>query len=269
MGRAAARPVQAAVRSAWARRGRPLGERELAADCVVVAPHPDDETLGCGATIARKVRAGARVRVVVATDGRASHEVSGPEVERLVARRRDEAVRACAALGVAERDLVFLDLVDGQLARSTAALRDGLGDVLRAEPTEQLLITPPCDGHPDHDVVAGVVAGLLPALPGPAPRVLQYPVWLWQHWPFTRPRAGAGPLARLTREPLRRVLEVRPLTVPTAELLERKLAALACYESQVGDGADASLPGHVVRPFLGRHEFLLPDGALDHLGVAR
>jgi GlcNAc-PI de-N-acetylase len=37
--------------------------------CVVIAPHPDDETLGAGATIMRKVDAGTPVHVVVATDG--------------------------------------------------------------------------------------------------------------------------------------------------------------------------------------------------------
>ena len=267
--RAVARPVQGAGRAAWARRGRDFDSAQVAASAVVVAPHPDDETLGCGATIARKVAAGARVRVVIATDGRASHQVSGPEVEQLVSRRRAEALSACAELGVARDDVVFLDLVDGLLDRSRAELHAGLAEVLRAEPAEQVLVTASCDGHPDHDVVPGVLADVLATLPGPAPLVLEYPVWMWAHWPFTAPRAGAGALARLTREPVRRLREVRPWTVPTAGFLERKRAALACYGSQVGAGADAALPASFVRPFLGPHEFFLPAGSLDHLGGAR
>lgn len=48
---------------------RAVGTRRL----VIVAPHPDDETLGCGLLIAAAVRAGVRVAVIALTDGQASH----------------------------------------------------------------------------------------------------------------------------------------------------------------------------------------------------
>jgi len=257
------------LRAVWALSGSDFDDAQIAASAVVVAPHPDDETLGCGATIARKTAAGARVRVVIATDGRASHTVDGRDAEQLVARRRAEALSACAELGVPEADVVFLDLLDGGLRDSRAELHDGLSAVLRKETAEQLFITASCDGHPDHDVVSSVVVEVLATLGGTRPLVLEYPVWMWSHWPFTAPRTPVGALARAIREPLRRLREVRPWSVPTAEFLECKRAALARYESQLGGGVDAALEPSFVRPFLGRHELFVPHRSLDHLGGAR
>ena len=56
--------------------------------CLVLAPHPDDETLGVGALIARKRAAGTRVRVLVVTDGRGSHVSSVLDPDALAAVRR-------------------------------------------------------------------------------------------------------------------------------------------------------------------------------------
>ena len=51
------------------RRLREMTREELARPAVVLAPHPDDETLGCGGTLIRKARAGAPLKVVLMTDG--------------------------------------------------------------------------------------------------------------------------------------------------------------------------------------------------------
>ena len=64
---------------------------------LVLAPHPDDEVIGCGGAIAAHVAAGVPVRVVVGTDGARGHE--GAEAEAYVARRRDESRRAGDVLG--------------------------------------------------------------------------------------------------------------------------------------------------------------------------
>ena len=266
LARVCARPLQASARRAWARRGVPLDGAELGASCLVVAPHPDDETLGCGATIARKVAAGARVHVVVATDGRASHTTHDAATDALVQRRRSEALAACRELGLAEADVTFLDLVDGRLDRSGEELRSGLAQLLDRLRPEQVLVTASCDGHPDHDAAARAVAAVAA---GRDLQVLEYPVWMWTHWPFTRPRAAAGPLARLVREPWRRLSELRPRTVATEGGMDAKRRALARYESQVGDGADAALPPSFVAMFLARHELFLPGGSLSHLGEDR
>ena len=78
------------------------GERLL-----VLAPHPDDEVIGCGGLVALHLREGRRVRVVVATDG---GEAGEP------AERQRESRAALASLGNAE--IEFLNLPDRHLAES-------------------------------------------------------------------------------------------------------------------------------------------------------
>src|SRR3546814_4416959 len=76
----------------------PFNARRVA----VVAPHPDDEILGCGGTMARAAAAGAEVHVVVVTRGQ-------PPLfdEELVRRIRSETLQAHGTIGVA--DTCFLD----------------------------------------------------------------------------------------------------------------------------------------------------------------
>jgi LmbE family N-acetylglucosaminyl deacetylase len=89
---------------------------------VVFAPHPDDETLACGGTIAKKVNEGYDVAIVFLTDGRNSlKEVgifSNPSPYELKEIRREEAERAAKVLGVLKRNLIFADIEDGALHRN-------------------------------------------------------------------------------------------------------------------------------------------------------
>lgn len=79
---------------------------------VVFAPHPDDETLGCGGTIAKKVREGFNVYIVFITDGRNSHRnvlniYENPSPEELKFIRRNEAIYATSILGI-DRDVAHM-----------------------------------------------------------------------------------------------------------------------------------------------------------------
>src|SRR5690349_19075047 len=65
-------------------RAEDVTSQAAARSCLVLAPHPDDETLGCGATIMRKRAAGTPVHVVIATDGRHSLASSELSADALV-----------------------------------------------------------------------------------------------------------------------------------------------------------------------------------------
>ncbi len=80
---------------------------------LVIAAHPDDEVLGCGATMAMESAAGARVRTVLMTSGVTSrHSERTAEVEAQVHALRQEALAANRLLGVPEDDVIFGGYVD-------------------------------------------------------------------------------------------------------------------------------------------------------------
>src|SRR5438876_2223839 len=120
------------------------GERLL-----VLAPHPDDEVIGCGGLVALHLREGRKVRVVVATDGGEAGEPG---------ERQRESRAAVASLGSAEVE--FLNFPDRHLADSSgfaAALRDILVDF-----RPDLIAAPSAiEIHPDHLALAHTLCDVI------------------------------------------------------------------------------------------------------------
>ena len=80
---------------------RPLREQLEDRPFIVVAPHPDDESLACGGLIADACRQGLRGKVVIVSDGAGSHPNSKAyPPDRLRSLREEEARRAAAELGL-------------------------------------------------------------------------------------------------------------------------------------------------------------------------
>ena len=81
---------------------------------VVVAPHPDDETLGCGGAISLLIAKGYQVKVLIVSDGTGSHPNSQKyPALALQAIRSQETIAALAILGVKPEAITFLRLKDG------------------------------------------------------------------------------------------------------------------------------------------------------------
>lgn len=135
-------------------------ERVTAASALVVAPHPDDEVLGCGGLVAGLVAEGAAVRVLFLTDGGGDEE--GEARAGYVARRRAEAAAVADLLGFA--GVEHLGLPDGGLAdhldRAAAALRRAL----LAQRPELLLVPSPLEASRDHRAAFAAVHRLLGAV---------------------------------------------------------------------------------------------------------
>ncbi len=151
-------------------------------ELVVVAAHPDDETLGAAGLIRRVHGSGAGVTVVVVTDGEASHPRS-PSHSRddLRSIRRIEVLQAVDALAPRAR-VHFLGLPDGALGEDAHSLDAALSAVIEGIPASgsRMLVAAPWsgDGHRDHRVTAESVARLTRAR---GIRHVGYPIWLW-HW---------------------------------------------------------------------------------------
>ncbi len=89
---------------------RTAAQSHAPVDLLVVAPHPDDEVLMAGGAIAKAVRDGEKVSVVVVTNGDYTWKRNGYE-------REAETVRALALLGVGEENITFLGYPDGYLGK--------------------------------------------------------------------------------------------------------------------------------------------------------
>lgn len=146
---------------------------------IVVAAHPDDETLGVGGLIARAGRAGVPVTVVVLTNGEASHPGSSThDPARLAALRRVEVTAAVAALAPAAVVRLF-DLPDGSLAgHHDEAVRAISAEIGAGGPGTWLVAPWRLDGHPDHAAAAEAAQH---AVRDRAVRRFGYPIWAW-HW---------------------------------------------------------------------------------------
>ncbi len=164
----------------------------MESDAVILAPHPDDETLGCGGLIALKRDAGSEVTVVFLTDGAGSH----PNAAALGEIRRREALSATSVLGVDESHVRFLDIADGKLESAVDVAVDLLEPILRDTGTRQLVLPHHLEPPSDHRIVSLIAHEATQRLGRPIPALL-YPVWLWDQWPWTNPLAP--PRARSSR----------------------------------------------------------------------
>ncbi len=206
-------------------------------DCpslVIVSPHPDDETLGLGATAAQLAAAGVEVQLVSVTDGGAAHPDLSP-FERLQFERtrRAELSRAAKLLGVPPP--VCLGLPDGELAGHEDVLADRLAGILDSRPDVWCAATWRGDGHPDHEAVGRAAAE---AARRTGAVFVEYPVWMW-HW--ASPGDAAVPWHRARSVSLSR------------SALGRKNHAAQCFRSQFESATPDSpplLPSFVLRRLL-------------------
>ncbi len=147
---------------------------------LVIAPHPDDETLGCGGLIAECRLRGLDVHVLVLTDGAGSHRGSRTyPTDRLVALRAAEAREALGTLGVSQDRIGFLGLPDGRLDRRTGGANGAVAQVVayaRSHGIGTILSTWLHDPHRDHRAAYRVGKRAAQEL---GATFLCYPVWGW------------------------------------------------------------------------------------------
>lgn len=128
---------------------------------VVLAPHPDDEVIGCGGFLALASSEGRQIHVIVVTDGGAATESRSPESSKTKAdpdtssyasRRRSESKEGLGLLGIDQVE--FLDLPDRGLASRFPELVELLAGRIDQLSPDLILAPAPFDIHPDHHLVA-------------------------------------------------------------------------------------------------------------------
>jgi LmbE family N-acetylglucosaminyl deacetylase len=147
---------------------------------LVVSPHPDDDVIGCGGTLAWLAERGTPCTVAYVTDGSRSHPGSTAFAPERIARIREgEARRALRQLGVRVAP-VFLRETDGSLATLDDARRTRLSAAIATliERTAAAVVFAPWrrDVHADHVAVAGLVDAALAGV-SRRPALFAYSVW--------------------------------------------------------------------------------------------
>lgn len=198
----------------------PLPAITLGQPVLILAPHADDESLGCGGLIAAMVEAGQHVSVLVLTDGSQSHPKSQSHpYARLVAARQQEASDAVETLGLAGHNLAFLGLPDAAAPTSGPAFADAVQAIMghvTISGADTILAPWQHDPHCDHEAAHLMAAKVCSRM---GIRHWAYPVWGW-----TLPDAHPlpGPLPQGVR------LDITPY-------LPRKRRAIACHATQYTD----------------------------------
>ena len=215
------------------RRSARYAESRLAAPLVVVAPHPDDEVLGCGELVRRKRAAGAPVKIVIVSDGSTSHRrFIGAESLRML--RAQEALEAAARLGVGPEDVIRLDLPDGRLGEHIADAAAALARILEEHRPREVAFPHQWERTADHIATWEATRRAVRALRGVT--LLEYGVWIWRVWPIV-PLQGSRFLSRarhLAAEavPALRLARAFNVRLPV-ERPDLKREALAAHRTQV------------------------------------
>jgi N-acetylglucosamine malate deacetylase 1 len=172
---------------------------------LVLAPHPDDETIGCGGALCRHSAAGDRIAAVFLTSGELGLKDLAREKAWDV--REAEARAAARLLGIAR--LEFFRLPDWGLGDHLKRGAKLLAPILKEERPKLIYLPHPQDWHPDHQATPPLLRKALRGLRLRAPELRAYEVWT----------------------PLGEYDHVEDIS----RLMPRKLRALRAHRSQLGE----------------------------------
>ena len=190
---------------------------------LIVAPHPDDETLGCGGAIALLRSLNCHVQVLVISDGTLSHPRSQKyPADRLRCLREAETLSALKLLGVEVNHVTFWRMQDGSISTqyqsAVASCRAYITEV-----APQIIFLPwRYDPHADHRGTWKLIYAVLDGL-RLSPRLIEYPIWDWD-WE----QRGSLPAS----------LDVTTWRLNISTVVELKQQAIAAYRSQITDLID-------------------------------
>jgi LmbE family N-acetylglucosaminyl deacetylase len=197
---------------------------------LVVTAHPDDVDFGAAGTVAAFTSAGVAVTYCIVTNGDAGGSDRTTSRAEMAALRQDEQRAAAAVVGVS--DVRFLGHPDG-MVEATPALRRDISRVIRQVRPERVVTQSPernwdsiYASHPDHLATGeAAVCAVYPDARNPFahPELLDDegldPWSVPELWIMAPGGQGAGAV----------------VAVETTATVERKVAALLCHKSQIGD----------------------------------
>ena len=200
---------------------------------IVIAPHPDDETLGAGGLIAVLRSIAIEVAIVAVTDGENAYS----DVPGLAEMREHEQTEALARLGVDASHIYRLRLPDSQVSDYELDLIENLLSIV--PPSSQIIAPWRHDFHPDHEACGRAAEAVATQTQA---SLVSYFFWTW-HLGVTETVAG---------------LPLRYLPLGAAAC-RAKREALLCHRSQLQrENGEPILPENLLKPAWRTFEVFLP-----------
>lgn len=225
---------------------------------LVIAPHADDESLGCGGTIALLRQAGMPVHVLLVSDSSMSHPNSKKyPAEKLMQLRENELLSAVEVLGVPAGQVYFTRLKDSRVPHQDHddfnKAAQAIANIITNVRPQTILMPWRRDPHPDHRATWQLVQKAIDVT-ALSCRVLEYLVWLWE-------RADAKDL------PLPR--EMKTWKVDILSALNLKHRAIAAHVSQTtalidDDPQGFTLSEHMLAHFKHPAEYFFEEQPINH-----
>lgn len=139
---------------------------------LVVAPHQDDEAIGCGGVLALQVRSGNAASIVMLHDGSGEEESLGITRQAMMEIQNEESRRSAAVLHLDSPVFLNHNRLDNEAPQATEEV---LG-ILRERHVDAVFVPFLLDGHPDHRTTNRILAAALKQISWNV-RVFGYEVW--------------------------------------------------------------------------------------------
>ncbi|BAZ11946.1 hypothetical protein NIES4071_37740 [Calothrix sp. NIES-4071] len=205
-------------------------EEIAASPALIVAPHPDDETLGCGGAIALLRALNCDVRVLIVSDGTLSHPNSKKyPAPSLKALRESETLAALKKLGVEKKSVTFLGLQDGSIGLQYANAVDNCRAYIAQLKPQMIFVPWRQDPHPDHRATWNLIHEALNN--NYEPRIIEYPIWDWD-------ASQRGDFHQ----------EIQCWRLDISKMLELKEKAILTYRSQTTNLIDDDPEAFILTP---------------------
>lgn len=155
------------------------GSIEPKESLLIIAPHPDDEVIGCAGLIQRSLNKGNDVYVIILTGGEASHNgCCGITSQELITARRGLAININRKLGIPTKNLFFLDYPDGKISYNHQET-DKLSRLIKNIHPHAIFIPHKGEGWNDHIQAGNIIRRITTEMTDI--RLYEYCVWFWYY----------------------------------------------------------------------------------------
>ena len=162
---------------------------------IIIAPHPDDEVIGCAGLMQALVERGTPPHVIILTGGEGSHRgCCDTSAEEIIAARHQLTLKAAATLGLPESHIHCLHYPDGGVALEHSET-EKLQALLSELAPQSVFVPHRGEGWSDHLQAAEIVKHLLK---GQDASIYEYCVWMWYYnvWCLDYRNARVLPMSR-------------------------------------------------------------------------